>query len=321
MNKIKGIKSVDFLIKAIGFGVVNWNGNISVKRDGGGKDLNNHLIPKLRGYNNESGEISEKGFKFKKDARDINFKDNPMYVSQNCIRHHLFKDQSYDIHYASKSSDKNNFKKLLLSISGLLRGYVIPSTQYKRKSPLLITDFLDVLGNGNYEQFANSGSKDENSIYSKTTFGETLYVAKGSISIEDLQFISLDKKFDRQALQISNDSEGESLAKELRDFLIDLTGNKNVDCEYGEFYRVGSIYQELEKGIRLNQAAIKELVKLQIEIIQDLSINQSKGFLKVDSIEVDYNDSKKMFRIEKDKLNINSEDNVDYAIYYKKKGE
>lgn len=320
MNKVIGIKSVDFKIIASGFGVVNWNGNTPVKGDDG-KDLNNHLMPKLRGYSNETGQISEKGHRYKKKASEINFKETPLYVSQNCIRHHLFKDQSYDMHYASKSGTINNQKHLLLSISGLLRGYVIPASQCKRKSPLLITDFVDTLGNGNFEQFGNSGAKDSNSIYSKTTFGTTLYEAKGSISIEDLQFISLDKKFDRESLTIKNEKDGIELANELTIFLKTLTGNDNVGCEFGAFYRVGSIYKELEQGIRLNQEAIKELVLLQIEMIENLSITQAKGFLQVDSIEVDYNDSKKMFRLDNDSINISNYKHTDFAIYYKKEGE
>ena len=61
----------------------------------------------------------------------------------------------------------------------------IPNTQCKKKVTSLIEDFVDQLGNGNFEQFANSGAKDSNSIYSKTTFGKTEYISNASISIED----------------------------------------------------------------------------------------------------------------------------------------
>lgn len=320
MEKINGIKSVDMIIKASGYGVVNYNGTTVVSGEDG-KELNNHMIPKLRGYTNESGKIKEEnGYKYKKRATEINFKENPMYISQNCIRHHLFKNQSNDLHFIGKKETNKDPKKMLISISGLLRGYFIPHSQCKRKSPLLIEDFIDQLGNGNFEQFGNSGEKDSNSIFSKTTFGNTSYLAKASISIEDLQFISLDKKFDRASLVISNNTEGEKLAKEITDFLNDFSieNNESPKAEYGNYVRLGTIYEEPEVGILLNQSAIKILVSLMIELIKDLSINQAKGWMSVDSVKIDYNDSNKMMRIVKTPNDIEEDLINDFAIYYKK---
>ena len=102
MEKITGIKSVDFKVKALGHGVVNWNGPTTLQNDG--KIIDNHTLPKLRGYTNLTGKESENGYKLKKSPSDINFKQNPLYISQNCIRHHLFREQAFDLHYAS---DKN----------------------------------------------------------------------------------------------------------------------------------------------------------------------------------------------------------------------
>lgn len=320
MNKVIGVKSVDFSVVASGSGAVNYNGKVSVKGDKG-TELKNHIMPKLRGYSNESGKIKEEnGYRYKKKATEVCFKENPLYISQNCIRHHLFKDQSHDFHFASKEGSDKDPKKLLISVSGLLRGYVIPRTQNKRTSPLLIEDFVDQLGNGNFEQFGNSGEKGSNSIYSKTTFGETQYFAKGSISIEHLQFISLDKKFDREALIVSDQDKGFALAKELTEFLqeLDPVSDLNPVAEFGEYYRVGSIYQEPEVGILLNNDAISILVDLMLELISDLSIKQAKGWMSVDSVNVDYNNSSTMMRIAKDPENVNSELTEDFAVYYQK---
>ena len=52
----------------------------------------------------------------------------------------------------------------------------------------------------------------------KTTFGETQYSAYGSISIEQLQFISLDKKFDRASIVIK-EGEGEMIAEAVQKFI------------------------------------------------------------------------------------------------------
>lgn len=217
MQKITGIKSVDFKVVAYGYGVVNWNGPTTLQSDG--RIIDNHSMPKLRGYTNLTGKESDKGYKLKKDPSEIDFKQTPLYISQNCIRHHLFRDQAFDLHYAK---DKN-LLSVLTSITGLVRGYVVPASQCKRTSPLLLEDFIDQLGNGNFEQMGRSGTKEKdkndkgddiasNSFFSKTTFGETEYLAYGSISIEQLQFISLDKKFDRASMVIK-DGEGEKLLR------------------------------------------------------------------------------------------------------------
>ena len=98
MAKVTGVKSVDFKITAYGYGVVNWNGPTSLTGDGG-TTVDNHSLPKLRGFSNLSGKVKEEtGYKYRKEASDINFDETPLYISQNCIRHHLFRDQAYDLH-------------------------------------------------------------------------------------------------------------------------------------------------------------------------------------------------------------------------------
>ena len=54
MAKVTGIKSVDFKITAYGYGVVNWNGPTSLTGNDG-KTVDNHTLPKLRGFSNLSG--------------------------------------------------------------------------------------------------------------------------------------------------------------------------------------------------------------------------------------------------------------------------
>lgn len=312
MEKVTGIKSVDFKIKALGHGVVNWNGPTTLTGDGG-KTVDNHTLPKLRGYTNLTGKVKEgSGYKYKKEPTDIDFKKTPLYISQNCIRHHLFRDQAYDIHYAKKS----NLDKVLASITGLIRGYVVPATQNKRTSPLLMEDFVDQLGNGNFEQFGQAGERDSSSFFSKTTFGDTEYVSYGSISIEQLQFISLDKKFDREAMEIK-EGQGEKVAETVQTFIQSLNPNLNPVATFNENYvRSGTIFEEGENGILLNNDAIQALVEYTLSQIKELSIRQAKSYMYVDEITVDYNDSNKMMRIKRDESDISEEANSTYATYF-----
>jgi hypothetical protein len=311
MEKVTGIKSVDFKIKALGHGVVNWNGPTNLAQENGAT-VDNHTLPKLRGYTNLSGKVKDTGYKYRKEPTDINFKETPLYVSQNCIRHHLFREQAFDIHYAKKS----NLQKVLASITGLIRGYVVPATQNKRTSPLLMEDFVDQLGNGNFEQFGQAGERDSSSFFSKTTFGDTEYISYGSISIEQLQFISLDKKFDREAMEIK-EGQGEQVAQAVQDFIQSLDLDLKPKATFhANFVRKGTIFEEGEVGILLNNDAIKALVAHTLERIKELSIRQAKSYMFVDEITVDYNDSNRMMRIKQDVGNIASSPESEFAVYF-----
>ena len=314
MEKVTGIKSVDFKIKAFGHGVVNWNGPTTLSSEG--RTVDNHTLPKLRGYTNLTGKIKdETGYKYKKEATDINFKETPLYISQNCIRHHLFREQAFDLHFAGEKS----LDKVLASITGLVRGYVVPASQCKRTSPLLIEDFVDQLGNGNFEQFGQAGERDSSSFFSKTTFGDTEYISYGSISIEQLEFISLDNKFDRSAMVIKDD-QGEAVAQLVQSFIQSLAPNRNPKATFRSNYvRKGTIYEQGEVGILLDQDAIDILVQTTLEMIHNLSIRQAKGYMYVDSLEVDYNDSNKMMRIKRNPDEVSSQPNGNYAVYFEAK--
>lgn len=320
MQKVEGVKSVDFKITALGHGVVNWNGPTTLSNEG--KTVDNHTLPKLRGYTNLTGKIKEEtGYKYKKEATDIDFKETPLYISQNCIRHHLFRSQAFDLHYAK---DKN-LSAVIASITGLIRGYVVPSSQCKRTSPLLIEDFVDQLGNGNFEQMGRSGSKEKetnkkgeessNSFFSKTTFGDTKYVSYGSISIEQLQFISLDNKFDRAAM-IIKEGEGEKVASQVQDYIQSLNPSLEPKATFHHNYvRSGTIFEEGEQGILLDDVAVKILIDETLSILANLSIRQAKGYMYVDELEVDYNDSHKMMRIKRGDMT-SPEASTDFATYF-----
>ena len=312
MKKVTGIKSVDFKIKALGHGVVNWNGPTTLTGDGG-KTVDNHTLPKLRGYTNLTGKVKEDtGYQYKKEATDIDFKKTPLYISQNCIRHHLFRDQAFDLHYAG---DKN-LQQVIASITGLVRGYVVPSSQCKRTSPLLMEDFVDQLGNGNFEQFGQAGERDNSSFFSKTTFGDTEYTSYGSISIEQLQFISLDKKFDRAAMVIK-EGQGEEVAIAVQEFIQSLNSELNPTATFhANYVRNGTIFEEGEAGILINNDAVQAIVEYTLEQISELSIRQAKSYMYVDSILVDYNDSTKMMRIKRDESDISEQPDSDYAVYF-----
>lgn len=330
---MNGIKSVDFQIEASGYGVVNWNGTTTVEAniDGRRKPLNNHTMPKLRGYSNLETATTAEGVTYPryKLANQIDFEKTPLYISQNCIRHHLFKQE--DIDYQNPEV-ANNVIKVLCSMTGLLRGYVIPTIELNRTGPLFITDFVDSKNQGNYEQFGRAGSKEKkknkagsessNAIFSKTTFGETEYTAYGSISIEELQFIPTSKIYGQAALEITTEAEGRKAAKEIEDYIKTLEYAKgDIKAEFHtNWIRKGTVFKQGQSGILLSEDAIDALVKQMLHMLRNLGFTQAKGYMSVDKVSVDYNDSDDatdMFRIKKG-ADINQNKEQPYTIYYER---
>lgn len=319
MNKISGIKSVDFKIEAVGHGVVNWNGSMSVVGDDG-KEINNHTFPKLRGYTNLNGKVKETGYKYKKEASDIDFKETPLYISQNCIKNALFKSNSFLL----QEGCIPQMDDLLASIVGLVRGYVVTHDKSgsKRKSPLLITDFVDQLGNGNFENMSRHGSKAKevdkknNTFFTKTTFGDTKYIGWASLNIEDLQFISLSKQFERPAMEITSETQGIALGKKIEEYLKSIDASKNPTVTFHKNYvRIGSIHNGGEQGLLLNDDAIDILVNEVIDMFKNLNIVQGKGYMSVANVVVDYNNGTPL-RLKRNTSEANGEKSTNYAQYY-----
>jgi hypothetical protein len=331
MKKITGIKSVDFKIEASGEGVVNWNGGFTVSSDG--TNINNHSFPKLRGFTNIEKYVdrvnSTTGEVFKsavfKDAQNIDFSKTPLYISQNCLRHYIFKNLVLN---PQDVKDDASAKKQLCSLYGLIRGYTCTIKvvgSLKRKSALRLGDFVDQLGNGNFENLVRSGEKKskvskgdaaDTSFYSRTTFGKTQYIGNGSINIEDLQFISLDNIFDRKAVGVSSEQEAIALADSITTYLKTLNSDLTPVATYNKSYiRVANILNEAEEGILLNDDAITILVDATLQLIKDLYITTRNGYMIVDNIVIDYNNAKAM-RIRRDTSLTTSVKSEPFAIYY-----
>lgn len=80
--------------------------------------------------------------------------------------------------------------------------------------------------------------------------------------------------------------------------------------------RKGTIFEEGEMGVLLDNTAIDILVKETLRMIAELSIKQAKGYMYVDEIEVDYNDSNKMMRIKRSPDTVSPVAESDYAVYF-----
>ena len=82
------------------------------------------------------------------------------------------------------------------------------------------------------------------------------------------------------------------------------------------YVRSGTIFEEGENGILLNDDAIQALVEYTLTLISELSIRQAKSYMYVDSITVDYNDSNKMMRIKRDESSVSETPDSEFASYF-----
>ena len=319
--KIKGVKTIDFKFVLIGHGVVNGGGNPSLQGEDG-KTVKNHSIPKLRGFSNKSGRVKEEnGFEYLKRAEDINLKETPAYVSDNCLKHHLYKAE---MPFHLGKLEEKHARMMLLSPVGWLRGYSITvagANPIMRGKSVMLEDAVDTLHNGNFEVFSTASSRNSETggFFTKTTLGDTKYEGYGSINLENLQFVSLDGLFGRSAMPFSfSEEDALQMVPELEEMLLDLTEDESLKprVEYNPCWvRKGSCMEVGEAGFLLNEDGVKVLVEVMLEKFRTLYINQGKGWLKTQELTVDYNDGQPM-RIKEGLGFVNDTWTNEVAVYY-----
>lgn len=329
MATSKGIRSVDFIITATGEGVVNANGSSPVYNPGAGKTVKNHQFPKLRGVDPTrrlvkatlgSGEEGDASDQRLFSLGDQSLESARLVVSPETLRHHLFKTASFGL----VSVTPDNIREVIPSLHGLVRGYLMTADKLSiaRRSPLMLTALECAKPGLYFNQGSRSFSKDENSLFSYFGTDKDLqYVGAGSISIEGLRFIPLENTLMRSAfMHTVTASEGHELAKSVTNYLRELSGEETPEAKFVECaVRQGGLQSVLgEAGLLLNDAAIDVLVNETIEMLRNLYIRQGKGYVRVTKVQVDFNDSPRVLRIEEDAGLISEarDPKVAYMQYY-----
>ena len=319
-RKITGVRNVDFHITATGEGVVNHNGAFPVYNKLANKMVDNHLFPKMRGLDPLQRIASNGAETYGFNLDDPRIGTAKLIVSSECVRSHLFKDASFGI----IEVNQHNVVDVLSGLHGLVRGYLITRENvgsFARKSPLYVTDFECEKPNLLFNQGINSKAQGENANKSMYSYFKTdsnlTYTGKASLSIEDLQFIPLENTFERSAYDNTVTKEdGENLAKNITQFLQEI-GNVDAHAKFVmNAVRVGSVCKTGEAGILLNDAAISIIVDEIKCMLESLYIRQSKGYVQVQEVLVDFNDSNRVFRSINDPSNARSVKNMPFARYY-----
>jgi hypothetical protein len=321
---ISGIKCVDFILSAVGEGVVNHNGSYTVYNPAAEATVKNHMFPKLRGIDpmQRIAKNGENGKSMSISLSDEAFSKAKLIVSAECIRSQLFRDVSFGLYKVSVS----NVSDVLASLHGLVRGYLITEggRNFARKSSLYVTDFECAKPELSFNQGTNSkarGTVDEKtSIYSYFKTGRDLaYTAKASLSVEDLQFIPLENSLGRSAFDFQVTVQtGVELAAKITRFLTDIAEeNQAPEAKFvKKAVRCGAVSQVGDAGILLNDDAIRVIASQVEQLLQNLYIRQGKGYLQVTSVLVDYNTGGRVFRAEADPGIANAQPTTEFAKYY-----
>lgn len=319
---ISGIKSVDFIISAIGEGVVNHNGSFSVYNPTAKSTVKNHMFPKLRGLDPMQriarGEDGSTAF----SLADPEIANAKLIVSAECVRSQLFKDVSFGLRQVTVE----NVAEVLASLHGLVRGYLITAggRNFARKSCLYVTDFECTKPELAFNQGTNSKARgtaqEDTSLYSYFRTGKDLrYTGKASLSIEDLQFIPMENSLGRSAFdhQVTVNT-GILVAAKITQFLGDIaTSALTPQARFvKKAARIGAVSKVGDAGIVLNDDAIRVVVSQIRELIEGLCIRQGKGYLQVTNVLVDFNNGNRVFRSEANPTIADGQGVGPFAVYY-----
>lgn len=304
------VKYVELKIQASGFGCVNTNGNINpaTGEEGApfkvdGKVVKNFVWPKKRG--------------------------DKMYISSNCIRAHLFGQDTRGILLGDALGFTNSDKKgqpeytakkieelsqdYASSYVGLLRGYMLTeksTDSVKRDSPLMVTDFINQTDNVNKSEvmvnhlaYDENGEKSNNSLFHQESWGDTSYTAEAVISIQKLQFIALDNRLGHQDVRFSSNAKKDNTQEKLTSFINRLVESiKEVGRKCGmraeaidNIRAQHGLYQKNEAQFKYEE----EGILLSNEAIHALVIETVQRFKQLNILK-----SKSFMKVDQVKLNL-----------------
>jgi len=284
---MKKAKSILFEVEIEGQGIVNYDSVNQKKllaktRLGSSIEyrFNNTTFAKKNLYEGEEGKI-----------------DYKIKISSDCLRNGLF---SKDM--VAQSPNLIHHKTFLMTFLGspvsILRGYMFFGTSeaYKKKSPITIVDAeqtcnaLSII-----ETFAKSGekaivkpeeeadekvtedkgekedTKSDNTFFKKETIGNIKYATRGSLNLNELQFVSVDTIYDRMALN----PDDFPLYKSFLNSQI-----SNFNSEIGYYKMANTISEVPELGFRFSNENVVSLTKEFFKRLQNLSINRNSAYAK-----------------------------------------
>lgn len=276
MKTISNVKAIRFQVLFNGDGCVNYDAGEQKST------LSRFDLYAKSAYNNQMFAKKEFGY-------DINGEMGFKYkVSSECLRHNIFR-KSMPFVTSLANTNPELLAKLHSQPDYILRGYMATrgedKTALKRKSPLTITDAVEYSDYwrkfADFDFHSNAGDKGEKndekgntSIYKIENVGKLMYIADANLDVEELQFISCDPIYDRQAFdnEIKGKKENpylEGLAKSMVDFTPEV---KEYALDNDTLQMANEKDQRGEFGVRLNQESVNMLIHRMFDLVRDVNI-------------------------------------------------
>jgi len=227
-------------------------------------------------------KVFTKTGKFKDDGTEIY--DYKVKISGDCLRKSIF---DKDMEFASGYIVQDPFilANYMLSPVGLMRGYgfIAREETFKRKSPLTITDAIQVNdAKSELEIGTTTGERSDTSMFFSEKAGDMLYKFSGQIDMKALQFISADPCFDRLAINSDMIDSGEV------DVIFSNHYGKKANVDYGIFSSMGNFSSNSygEYGIKLNNELCEVIVKHTLKNILSMNINRNNAYAATSGLKI-----------------------------------
>lgn len=268
-------------VKTIGFNVT-FEGKGSVNNDstdqrwvlsklglvGGGVPEKNTVFAKKHFIEDEDGNAK------------FNFK-----VSQECIRHDMYKD-CMEFHDVRLGFIESIFYRAIAQKAFIERGYMFASKgqTVRKKSVFTITDAISegLHSTVIMDTHSKSGERDKTSFYTKENVPNDTYHAEGMINLGEMQFISNDIAYDRNAVGVVGGSTNEKI------YLDALNEEFGENPKFDFYYMKQSISKDewAEEGVLLGKKAVDTMTKDIIKRIMNINITRTGSFFKFKGIEL-----------------------------------
>lgn len=278
------MKSILIDVNLKGRGIVNFDGGDQKWLFKGSEKFKSLYTP------HDNVKYSKKVF-YKDDDNQLS--DFKIKISDKCIKKAIFNN---DMVGQNTNFIQNSDLKFMQIGSPLfmLSGYVITvknGISYKKKSPITLTDaiqtnnvkpILDTNTRSGFKQTKSDDTdKSDTTFFKVESVGDITYNGKGTINLNELQFVSLDDYYDRWAFSVD---EFEYFKKYFKMQV------KSFNSEPGYFKIKDSQNSIPELGIKFSQEDVDFMVKYYLKRLLTMKILRNNAYAEIDNLRIKFVD-------------------------------
>ena len=280
---------------------VSFRGVGAVNNDGGHQKFALREAGLIKGQVNDNVVFSKKNIYMDEEGKYY-FKAK---VSSECIRHDMFIEEA-EFHNTEGALIDEILYGIIAQPAMIERGYMEATSfrALKKRSPVSISDaegisrhytvMTDLCTRSGKKESSSAegetaeealGKRGGTNLYYKESIGEEVYLSTGFIDLTEMQFISADDNYDRNAICADEGSTQERI------YLDNIKKNFGPDHRFGFYYMKQGLTKDewAERGILLNKEAVDFMTKDVIRRIMQVSIRRRGSHFVFNSIRITVN--------------------------------